>query len=39
MRTLGVPGTLGRDAEFGITLSKMRMHSRPVEPVFDGVKD
>lgn len=39
MRTLGVSGTLGRDAKFGITLSKTRMHIRPVEPVFDGVKD
>lgn len=39
MRTLGVSGTLSRDAEFGITLSKTRMHIRPVKPVFAGVKD
>lgn len=35
----GVSSPLGRDAGFGITLSKKRMHIRPVEPVFDGVKN
>lgn len=39
MRTLGFSGTLGRDAEFDITLSKTRMHIRWVGPVFISVND